>query len=169
MLQKRYHEAQSALGTMKANHTRVLQQLDDTHKRLNEERRENLKLAAEEKRLAMELDAAHEFEPALEQSRRERAALEKENHQLLATAMNAPSESQSETRKLRTLMAEAQRERADAELREVELKRTIQTIGTQGVQEAAATRESGTVCALNAPAWRLSSRRRTRRSVCSWT
>ena len=83
VLQKRYHEAQSALGTMKANHTRVLQQLDDTHKRLNEERRENLKLAAEEKRLAMELDAAHEFEPALEQSRRERAALEKENHQLL--------------------------------------------------------------------------------------
>ena len=38
-------------------------------------------------------------------------------------------------------MAEAQRERADAELREVELRRTIQTIGTQGVQEAAATRE----------------------------
>ena len=141
VLQKRYHEAQSALGTMKANHTRVLQQLDDTHKRLNEERRENLKLAAEEKRLAMELEAAREFEPSLEQSRRERAALEKENHQLLATAMNAPSESQSETRKLRTLMAEAQRERADAELREVELRRTIQTIGTQGVEEAAATRE----------------------------
>ena len=33
-----------------------VQQLDDTHKRLNEERRENLKLAAEEKRLAMELE-----------------------------------------------------------------------------------------------------------------
>tara|TARA_B110000977_G_scaffold136810_1_gene173758 strand:- start:23770 stop:29397 length:5628 start_codon:yes stop_codon:yes gene_type:complete len=140
LLQRRYHEAQSALGTMKANHTRVLQQLDDTHKRLNQERKENLKLSAEEKRLAMELEAAREIEPALEQSRRERAALEKENHQLLATAMTAPGESQSEMRKLRSLMAEAQRERADAELREVELRRTIQTIGNNGLEEAANTR-----------------------------
>ena len=140
VLQKRYHEAQSALGTMKANHTRVLQQLDDTHKRLNQERKENLKLSAEEKRLAMELEAAREIEPALEQSRRERAALEQENHQLLASAMTAPGESQSEMRKLRSLMAEAQRERADAEVREMELRRTIQTISNSGLEEAAATR-----------------------------
>ena len=90
MLQKRYHEAQSALSTMKANHTRVLQQLDETHKRLNQERKENLKLSSEEKRLAMELEAARELEPMLEQARNERLALEKENHQLLAAAMNAP-------------------------------------------------------------------------------
>ena len=48
LLQKRYQEAQAALTTMKANHTRVLQQLDDTHKHLNQERKENLKLAYEE-------------------------------------------------------------------------------------------------------------------------
>ena len=105
VLQKRYHEAESALSTMKANHTRVLQQLDETHKRLNQERKENLKLSSEEKRLAMELEAARELEPMLEQARNERLALEKENHQLLAAAMNAPSEAQSETRRMRSLMA----------------------------------------------------------------
>ena len=134
VLQKRYHEAQSALSTMKANHTRVLQQLDETHKRLNQERKENLKLSSEEKRLAMELEAARELEPMLEQARNERLALEKENHQLLAAAMNAPSEAQSETRRMRSLMAEAQRERAAAELREAELKRTVQALGGGGVE-----------------------------------
>jgi len=141
VLQKRYHEAQSALGTMKANHTRVLQQLDDTHKRLNQERKENLKLSAEEKRLGMELEAARELEPMLEQARAERLALEKENHQLLAAAMNAPSEAQSETRRMRSLMAEAQRERAAAELREADLKRTIHALGGGGVEGAAMARQ----------------------------
>ena len=140
VLQKRYQEAQQALGTMKANHTRVLQQLDETHKRLNAERRENLKLASEEKRLAMELEAALELEPLLEQARHERLALEKENHQLLAAAMNAPSEAQSEVRRLRSIMVEAQRERAAAELREAELKRTLNEIGGDGVEDYKSTR-----------------------------
>ena len=135
VLQKRYHEAQAALGTMKANHTRVLQQLDDTHRRLNQERKENLKLAAEEKRLAMELEAARELEPMLEQARQERLALEKENHQLLAAAMNAPTEAQSEARRLRSMMMEAQRERAAAELREADLKRTVTALGGGGVED----------------------------------
>jgi Ca2+-binding EF-hand superfamily protein len=140
ILQKRYHEAQAALGTMKANHTRVLQQLDDTHKRLNQERKENLKLAAEEKRLAMELEAARELEPMLEQARQERLALEKENHQLLAAAMNAPTEAQSEARRLRSMMMEAQRERSAAELRESDLKRTVQLLGGGGVEDAKVVR-----------------------------
>jgi Ca2+-binding EF-hand superfamily protein/DNA repair exonuclease SbcCD ATPase subunit len=140
VLQKRYQEAQQALGTMKANHTKVLQQLDETHKRLNAERRENLNLASEEKRLAMELEAARELEPLLEQARHERLALEKENHQLLAAAMNAPSEAQSEVRRLRSIMVEAQRERAAAELREAELKRTLNEIGGGGVEDYKSTR-----------------------------
>lgn len=140
VLQKRYHEAQTALGTMKSNHTRVLQQLDDTHKRLNAERKENLKLSAEEKRLAMELETAREIEPMLEQARKERLALEKENHSLLAAAMNAPSEAQSEARRLRSLMVEAQRERAAAELREADLKRTLASLGGGGLEDAKLTK-----------------------------
>lgn len=140
VLQKRYHEAQAALGTMKANHTRVLQQLDDTHKRLNQERKENLKLAAEEKRLSMELEAARELEPMLEQARQERLALEKENHQLLAAAMNAPTEAQSEARRLRSMMMEAQRERSAAELREADLKRTVQMLGGGSVEDVKVVR-----------------------------
>jgi len=140
VLQKRYHEAQAALGTMKANHTRVLQQLDDTHKRLNQERKENLKLSSEEKRLAMELEAARELEPMLEQARQERLALEKENHQLLAAAMSAPTEAHSELRRIRSMMVEAQRERSAAELREADLKRTVQLMGGGGVEDARAVR-----------------------------
>ena len=61
---------------MKANHTRVLQQLDDSTS-VSTRSAENLKLSSEEKRLAMELEAARELEPMLEQARNERLALER--------------------------------------------------------------------------------------------
>lgn len=129
MLQKRFDDAYATLGTIKGNHSRVLQQFEDQGRQLNQERKNNIRATNEERRLAMELEAARELEPMLEQARREKMALEKENHSLMAAAMAAPGGGTADMRKMRTALSEVQREKAAAERALAEMKRDLEAMG----------------------------------------
>lgn len=129
MLQRRFDDASSTLATIKANHSRVLQQLEDTSRQLSQERKTAIRAMNEERRLALELDAARELEPSLEQARQDKLALEKENAALMQQAMSGPSAGNSELRKLRAAMAELKREKEGSERSLAELRRDLEMVG----------------------------------------
>lgn len=129
MLQKRFDDANATLNTIKQNHSKVLQQLEDTSRQLNQERKTAIRAMNEERRLAMELDAAKELEPLLEQARQDKLALEKENTSLMQQAMSGPGAGNTELRKMRAAMAELKREKETAERTLSELRRDLEAVG----------------------------------------
>eukprot|EP00854_Cymbomonas_tetramitiformis_P028280 gene28280-35035_t len=132
VLQRRYAEVTAAHAVLKGHHERAVQQLDETHRRLNDERKANLKLTAEEKRLAMELEAVRGLEPMLEKAQQERYALEKEYNELATKAMMAPAASVQEAKSLRLQVAEQQRERAGIELKLAEVQKELGEVKQRG-------------------------------------
>jgi hypothetical protein len=108
-----------------------VEQLEETHRRLNEERKANLKMTAEQRRLMLELDAKASIEPLLEKANQERYSLEKAYHELTAKAMHLPSAGATETKALRLQLADASRARSTAELREMEARRDLEHLQKQ--------------------------------------
>lgn len=129
MLQKRFDDANATLNTIKQNHSRVLQQLEDTSRQLNQERKTAIRAMNEERRLAMELEAAKELEPLLDQARQDKLKLEKENTDLLQKALAGPGAGNADIRKMRTAMGELQREKDQAERSLAELRRDLEAVG----------------------------------------
>lgn len=133
-LSERYDGSHRVLEGLKEQHRRTVEQLEEANEQLNEERKNNARLQAEQKRLETELETARELEPLLDQARNEKANLERENHQLLSAAMQGPNESLQELQKLRRNLSDAQRERANAELREAQLKNELERYRRSGAE-----------------------------------
>lgn len=115
-LQERYTEADEKLKAMQETHARALRQLEDTSKRLVEERKVNTRLDNDARKLGMQVDSMKEMENIIDNLRREKVDVEAENRKLLQQAMEGPITVMNELRQLRGQLAEANQKRARAEL-----------------------------------------------------
>eukprot|EP00899_Mesostigma_viride_P011439 jgi/Mesvir1/20296/Mv19899-RA.2 len=122
-LQRRCDTMAAALAAVKSNNESLMKSYEDSQQQCAQLQRESARHAQEERRLALELEAAKELSPLLEAARRERMQLEKENQRLLAQAMAAPGTGIADGRRLQMQVDTLKRELAEAELGAAEARR----------------------------------------------
>ena len=142
-LQHRYNEAQSMVEDMRAAQKKLVERLEETQKSLAEERKQNLVLEVEQKKLIFDVQGAHELRPMLEKAHKDILDLEKENHQLMSNAIKAPQAALAELKNARWESMEQLKLKNAAELRENELRRELADLRKQ-LSSASGGAASGT-------------------------
>ncbi|QDZ23034.1 hypothetical protein A3770_09p55520 [Chloropicon primus] len=130
-LENRYGDSQRMVEDMKAAQKRLVDQLEETNKKLAEERKHCMMLEVEQKKLVFDIQGARDLKPLLEQAQKDILELEKENHQLMSSAIKAPQAALNELKNARWDAIEHQKQRNAAELRETELRRELASMKKQ--------------------------------------
>ena len=124
-LENRYGDSQRMVEDMKIAQKRLVEQLEETNKKLAEERKHCMMLEVEQKKLVFDIQGSRDLKPMLEQAQKDILELEKENHQLMSSAIKAPQAALNELKNARWDAIEHQKQRNAAELRETELRREL--------------------------------------------
>ena len=124
-LEHRYSDSQRMVEDMKVAQKRLVDQLEETNKKLADERKHCMMLEVEQKKLIFDVQGSRDLKPLLEQAQKDILELEKENHQLMSSAIKAPQAALNELKNARWDAIEHQKQRNAAELRETELRREL--------------------------------------------
>ena len=130
-LENRYSESQRLVEDMKVAQKRLVDQLEETNEKLAEERKHGMMLEVEQKKLVFDIQGTRDLKPMLEQAQKDILELERENHQLMSSAIKAPQAALNELKNARWDAIEHQKQRNAAELRETELRRELASMKKQ--------------------------------------